>query len=483
MKQVVFIGLLGFCVGISFGEYRSISLYGVILFLCVIIAFFIIKRFMPSFHTKYVYVCMILMLGTSLGTLRTEYAYTRLPDAIFDTGVGTTQELKVKVVSPIDVRESSAQFIAEPIMESVSRIQVPHIRVTLPSVNEVRYGDELILQGTIVSVVTNNKTYIRTSETLIRRGILYEVQLPEIRSIEHGKGNYFYMKLYSFGDTIKRIINVYVREPSAGFINGILLGEKHGLSDEWYDKFTSIGLTHVIVLSGYNLAIIFAWTRIALRRTPFLVQHLCAAFAVIALMLVSGAEAPAVRAAILVLTASLAALLRRQEDAGYFLSLTVLLMLLWNPFYLLYDISFQLSVAATYGLTYLAPALGRHVLKEPKFVHSLVRDTMSAQISVLPLQLFYFGAFSWISLFANLLILPFIPILMILGTLVFVSSIIPFLALCIGTLTTLLSDSTLKLVSFFASHTHMISVSISLATVFVLYMLMVIFILHSRKVA
>lgn len=482
MKQAVFIALIGFCVGISIGEYQALSLYVAILILCVTVGLLIIKRFMQSVQTKYVYVCVIFLCGMSAGIIRTEYAYTRLPDPIFDTIIGIKQELKVKVVSPVDVRENSARFIAEPIVDQISRIHVPYIRVTLPRVNEVVYGDILVIQGTIISVMTNSKTYARASESLVRRGILYEVRLPEIKSIEHGKGNYFYMKLYSFGDAIKHRINVYVREPSAGFINGILLGEKHGLSDEWYDKFTNIGLTHVIVLSGYNLAIIFAWTRIALRRTPFLVQHLCGAFAVIALMLVSGAEAPAVRAAILVLTASLAALLRRQEDAGYFLSLTVFVMLLWNPFYLLYDISFQLSVAATYGLTYLAPVLGHYVFNKPKFAHELVRDTMSAQIIVLPLQLFYFGTLSWVSLFANIVILPFIPILMILGMLVLVFSFVPFLGLWIGTITTLLSDIVLNMVSFFASHTQLISISISITTFCILYAIIIMFIINSRKV-
>jgi len=482
VKQGVFIGLLGFCIGISIGEYRLVSLDIAILFLCVTLGLLIIKRFMVAFHTKHVFVCVVLLCGVSLGVIRTKYAYLGLPGAIFDSSVTTTQELKVKVVSPIDVRENSVRVIVEPIIDTISSAYVPRIRVTLPRINEVMYGDVLELRGSVVSVVTNNKTYVRSSEALIRRGVLYEMRLPEIKSIEREKGNYFYMKLYSFGDAIKDRINVYVREPSASFINGILLGEKHGLSKEWYDKFTNIGLTHVIVLSGYNLAIIFAWTRIALRRTPFLVQHLCGAFAVITLTLVSGADAPAVRAAILVLTASLAALLRRQEDAGYFLSLTVLAMLLWNPFYLLYDVSFQLSVAATYGLTYLAPVLGRYIFSTPKFAHELVRDTMSAQIIVLPLQLFYFGTLSWVSLFANIIILPFIPVLMVLGTLVLIFSFVPFLGLYVGTLTTLLSDIALSMVSFFASHTQLISVSISLTTFFALYLLILIFILHSHKV-
>jgi hypothetical protein len=88
--------------------------------------------------------------------IRTEYAYTKLPDSFFDRDIGAERELKIKVVSPIDVRENSARFIAEPILDHTPHLRVPYIRVTLPRVNSIKYGDELILQGTIVSVMTNN---------------------------------------------------------------------------------------------------------------------------------------------------------------------------------------------------------------------------------------------------------------------------------------------------------------------------------------
>lgn len=481
MKQAVFVSLIGICLGIAIGEYRTFGTHIAALFLCVTLGFIVAKVYIPIFHTKIISVSLILCFGIAIGILRTEYAYTQLPDLVSTEILGVKQELKVKVISAPDVRDDRTFFIAELIFDQYADVKLPRIRLTLPRANEVRYGDVLNIEGTLVSVMANSKTYARASESLVRRGILYEIRLPTIHSIDSGHGNYFYMKLYSLGDSIKQTINVYIREPSAAFINGILFGEKHGLSDEWYQKFTSIGLTHVIVLSGYNLAIMFAWTKTFLRRTPFLVQHIVGVCAILSLVLISGADAPAVRAFILVLTASLAVLLRRQEDAGYFLSVTVFIMLLWNPFYLLYDISFQLSVAATYGLTYLAPILGEYIFSKPRFGHELIRDTLSAQIAVLPLQLLYFGTLSWISVFANVLILPVIPVLMVLGVLTLFVSVIPFLAVCVGTVTTLLSDGTLATVSFLASHTKVFSVSISITTCLALYLFIILFVARKQK--
>lgn len=481
MKQGIFFGVIGLCLGIVIGEYRSLSVYGAIYFLCVTIGIIVILRVKASLRTRYTSACLVILCTMSFGIVRTEYSYLDLPSYIFDTSISDTQKITVKVVSPPDVRGDSARFIVEPILSNSTKIHVPHIRMSVPHVHDVAYGDVLILEGKLVPVLTNNKTYKRISESLIRKGVLYEIHFPQINIIERGKGNYFFMKLYVFGDAVKNTIRVYVREPSAAFINGILFGEKHGLSDEWYDMFTHVGLTHVIVLSGYNLAIIFAWTRVALRQAPFFVQHVCGAIAVILLMLVSGADAPAVRAAILVLTASLAALLRRQEDAGHFLSLTIIAMLVWNPFYLLYDVSFQLSVAATYGLTYLAPALGNFILSRPRFVHELLRDTLAAQVAVLPIQLLYFGTLSWISLFANFVVLPFVPILMILGVVVLCTSFVPFIALCVGTMTTVLSDTILGVVLFLSTHTQTFMISISVTTCVVMYGLICLYILRTQK--
>ena len=92
------------------------------------------------------------------------------------------------------------------------------------------YGDVVHIQGVTQSVLTNSKTYKRLSDAYVRKGVLYEMRFPEVMILERGEGNFFKENTIGLNHWIKETITLYIREPSAGFINGILIGEKHGLS-------------------------------------------------------------------------------------------------------------------------------------------------------------------------------------------------------------------------------------------------------------
>ncbi len=394
MKRVAFVGLIGLCLGITCAEWQNISDAFVYIFLAIFCGLALVYFFDPKVRTPFFYTTLLFFGFSIIGLLRVQYAYETIPHALPDERIQGTQTLVVKVVSALDVRENSLRFIVEPIDESGSkRERIPNIRITTDRFSSVSYGDVIVVEGKINSIVSNNETYARVGETLVRKGVLYEMESPQISILRNTGGNLLKRYTIRLHDLIQETITRYIGEPSAGFINGILIGEKHGLSKEWYGAFTAIGLTHIIVLSGYNLAVLFAWTRTLLRRTSFVLQNTFGALSVITLVLVSGAEAPAIRAGILVLIVALSSVLLRQKDTAYFLSGTVFIMLLYNPFYLLYDVSFQLSVAATYGLVYVAPIIETYLVHFPKLLSELVRDTTSAQLAVLPLQLFILEVF------------------------------------------------------------------------------------------
>lgn len=485
MKQIVFVTLIGLLVGICLAELVNLSLFfinvGLALAVCLIIIVFIDK----TLFTDFVRVTLFLICGCLLGLVRTYFAYTALPDPILNDYVGTKQVISAEVVTSIGARDNSVSFNVRPIVEDDrdgKQSEIPLIRVTTDRFTDIAYGDIIRIDGVVVNVLTNSKTYARIGESYVRKGVLYEIIFPEIILLQRGHGNYFKESIVSLNSWIKETITLYVREPSGGFINGILIGEKHGLSREWHDAFTRVGLTHVIVLSGYNLAVIFAWTKIILRRTSFFTQNSFGVLSIILLVLVSGAEAPAVRAGILVLIVALSSILRRQQDAGYFLSLTIFLMLLVNPFYLLYDVSFQLSVAATYGLVYIAPMLQKYLSHFPRIIGDVVRDTSSAQVAVLPLQLFYFGTFSWVAIFVNVIVLPIIPILMILGVLILGTSFLSPVAYFIGTCTSLVSGFVLGFVKSVSDTISPSLFSIGFLTLIFCYTALIILIAKNKTI-
>lgn len=480
MKQYSIAILAGFIGGIVLSEYY-VSYAVLNITLVLLTSFTILFALDKRLDTKFFRGTGIFLLFLSIGVLRTSYSYQELPKPIFDDSVGKKVELSGEIVSRVDNKGGYKTFTINPEIHGVEIKNKPIIQVTTDRFANVSYGDVVTVTGKLESAVMNSKTNELARESRIRRGILYQVNFAEVSFVTNGEPNF--LKKYSEYMRLKCIdfINKSIDKPSSDFVSGILIGEKHALSKEWYDRFTEVGMTHVIVLSGYNLAVLFAWTRIMFRRTPFAIQNVLGAVSVIMLVLISGAEPPAIRAGILVIIVALASIFQRQKDTGHFLALTTLLMLMYNPFYLLYDISFQLSIVATYGLVYIGPMVALHVKRFPAFLKEATRDTLSAQVAVLPLQLFYFGTISSVSLISNILLLPLIPIVVMLGFLTIIASPVYFLSAFVGEATTLTAAFVLRCVYVLSEMATSYTFVISIPTAICLYIILTIFVVRYKK--
>lgn len=121
--------------------------------------------------------------------------------------------------------------------------------------------------------------------------------------------------------------------------------------------------------------------------------------------------------------------LEEKSTAQHLLSIIALILLLFDPL-LLFNISFQLSFASTAGLVYLMPILRSKLnkLKVPSLLTDNLVLTISAQIFAFPIIIWYFTSLSLSSLLANLIIIPLLEILIILGLIAFILGFIfPFI--------------------------------------------------------
>lgn len=233
-------------------------------------------------------------------------------------------------------------------------------------------------------------------------------------------GNYFIGQLLKFRQATLREIDQIFTEPGSSLLAGLLLGADE-LSNEWKNNFRRTGTAHVVVASGYNVTIVLTWMLAGLTFVG-LGRRQSSVFLVIGLfcyVILAGAGAPIVRAAILGGSTQIAKQLGRKSDGFHLLLLVASLMLIWNPLLLLGDIGFQLSVLSTLGLIIIDPWL----LPRLKWVAVLqvrqaLSSTLSATIATLPLTVFTFGSVSLIAPIANLLILPLVPWAMISGSVV-----------------------------------------------------------------
>ncbi|MDD3481084.1 MAG: ComEC/Rec2 family competence protein, partial [Patescibacteria group bacterium] len=141
-------------------------------------------------------------------------------------------------------------------------------------------------------------------------------------------------------------------------------------------------------------------------------------FGIWAFVFATGLSASVVRAAIMGSLLLLAGKIGRKSSAFNAILVASSVMVFLNPSILIYDVGFQLSFAAVIGIIYLAPHLEKPFVIFGKGLSTIMAGTIAAQLLTIPIISYHFGRVSLISLLANILILPFVPILMLLGFLV-----------------------------------------------------------------
>ena len=226
----------------------------------------------------------------------------------------------------------------------------------------------------------------------------------------------------------------------------MLLGEKQSLGDELEDAFVATGLIHIVVLSGYNVSIVAEAMTYVLAFLPRAIAYSSSSFGILVFMILTGANAPIVRASIMAILLLVAKFLGRPTEAGRMLLLVATIMVIVNPSILVADVSFHLSFLATLGLLYMFPIVDEFFAKKiPKLwgLRSIASATISTQILVLPYLLWKIGAFSVVSPITNIIVLPFIPASMLLG---FFTGVFGYIFSPIASLFSYLSYFVLKIV-------------------------------------
>ena len=250
----------------------------------------------------------------------------------------------------------------------------------------------------------------------------------------------FLSRLFDIKHLFLEGIRRSVPEPYASIGTGIVLGEKGSMENTLQDAFRRTSLTHILVLSGYNIMIIIVALTLMLGWIPLPVRVSIIGLFIVTFVILTGAEAATVRAALMGILALVALLTHRKQDIGITIGLVALGMGLYNPMLLTYDPGFHLSFIATLGLILFTSRLELPFLPSVLGVRTIVATTLAAQIAVLPYIIYMSGMVSVVSVLANILILPIIPLLMLCVFLTGVFSVaFPPVGLFFGYLTSLIA--------------------------------------------
>ena len=297
--------------------------------------------------------------------------------------------------------------------------QVYDVQVKAPLYPKYRVGDSLTLSGKVTEPSTgmdhDGKQAFNYSRYLQLHSIGSEMFYPKIEQTTSvsDQPKSIITSLKQLQEFFLATIFLYVREPATSLASGMLFGDS-SMSKELVETFRTVGLSHIIVLSGFNIAVLITFVLLLLFVLPLILRVLVAAVFVVLFVLMVGAEVSIVRATGMSFIALAALLVGRAYTARHALLLSLIAITLYEPRHLLYDVSLHLSFLATAGIVYLSDGLRLLFIKiKSKVYQEVCTTTLAAYLATLPYILYTFGTVSVYALLANLIVLPLVPMVML----------------------------------------------------------------------
>ncbi|HUF60224.1 MAG TPA: ComEC/Rec2 family competence protein [Actinomycetota bacterium] len=278
-------------------------------------------------------------------------------------------------------------------------------------VPRARRGDLVRLEG--VLRVPDDEEF---AEALRHKGIPAQLQLQTFSRVGPSSSA-FVRATQGVRNVVGRSIERVLPSKEAGLLLGLLLGDDSQLDPGVERDFRAAGLSHLLVVSGGNVAMVLAPVLAAaallrLSRWPkFVVGFGAVAFFTI----LTGAEPSVLRAGVMASIALVGVLAGRPRTTASILSAAVLGLLVLDP-WLVWSVGFQLSVTATAGMVALAsPLAERFGRLVPSPVATSAGATISAQLGVTPILLYHFHEVPLVTLPANLAAFPLVAPSLLLG--------------------------------------------------------------------
>ena len=395
---------LAFLSGITLGTLTSLSLPNEVFLLPLVPLLFKRKAFSV--------VLLVSLFGFfRVNQYKTEVLYTSLSAGL--------QEVEGVLVTDPDRREGE-QILVLKTTEGKVQVQIsPYLHF--------EYGDSLKVKGKVE--LTGG--FLKEEELSYRhylesKGIVALVYRAELTSHQRDDGS-FLRGLYAFKARLETYLLSLFPEPEASFANGLLLGSRRGIPEDLTEAFQKVGLYHIVAISGSNISLVIAVFFALFSFLSFKRRVVISVICICVFILLVGASSTVIRAGLMGSLTLWGLYFGRKSVALFALFWSVLFLVMWNPYMLLYDIGFQLSVASTFGLLTVQPVLkerfGMIFSKFPEWSLSLQEAfwlSLSAQITTLPFMAYYFGRLSLISPFVNVLATPFIPLAMFFSALTLV---------------------------------------------------------------
>jgi len=419
---------LFFIFGIFFSSFIAIPknfIWG-FLFLSLFLIFFLFC----VFPQKNYFIFGFFILFFIFGVLRYQIEELRLAKDKFlkeYAGLEDKSVLIVKVLKEPEIGEKS-QKLTVGVLDN-KYFENTKILIIVNNYPEYQYKDKLKIKGVLEEPFNleefNYKNYLKKEK------ILWIMKFPDIELLERGSYENFFSFVYAniikFKHKVREVIYDNLPLDEGSILAAMILGDKRMISDDLKLKLNISGIRHITAVSGLHIAILTSFLMAMLIGIGFWRQQ-AFWFSIILISLfiiMTGLQSSAIRAGIMAGLFLFGQYLGREGVSSRFLIMAAALMLSLNPFLLRLDIGFQLSFLAVLGIIYF----NQHFENIFKFIpynvlRSMLSVTFSAYIFTAPILIYNFGYLSVVAPITNILIIPFLPLIMILGFLLSIFGLI-----------------------------------------------------------
>ncbi len=301
---------------------------------------------------------------------------------------------------------------------------------------KLEYGDKIELKGKLEELEDlSNPDILSYADFLKNRGINCRIKSTRAPPRMLSKGGNPLKKLsIALKNRLIIIPKKTLPEPYATLLASIVFGTRAAKAPvEIKETYKRAGVAHLLVASGMHLGILVGVCLFVVRSTrmPLWSGILITSAVNFLYALMTGFGPSILRAAIMAEIMLVGLLFEREKEIYTSMALAAFVILLFNPKYL-FEVGFQLSFGATLSLIYISPVINERLKTAiPKYISPIVSAAIAPVLVSVPITLFHFSQASIIGIVTNILLLPWVGIIVILG---FISTVLGAVFLPLGEL-------------------------------------------------
>lgn len=399
--------------------------HSLILFIITLLIVWMVIRkhlFQTIYFGLVTYVCFFFLGAATYQAQLPEYQKNHYSHIESFNKKNETLQLKIKEVLKSDTY--SSKYIAEVIAfdkKPVSGRMLLNIKKD--SLEKIFQIDELLFVSSEIKKIDSplNPDQFDYSKYMKSLGVYHQLKIKQQDILFISKGK---ITLRGKADEIRnRIILKLKRSPltpnELAIVQALILGQRKDINKELYKDYAAAGAIHILAVSGLHIGIVYMILLSLLSPLKRTLNNDLIISLIIVLLLwgfafLTGLSPSVIRAVTMFSFLAFAKSIRRETNSINTLFLSYFILLVINPMWL-FHVGFQLSYLAVFFIIWLLPILNKIYYPRnylAKKIWGIITVTFAAQIGIIPLSLFYFHQFPGLFFLTNLIVLPFLGLIL-----------------------------------------------------------------------